>query len=122
MDMLLAGNEYQTEVMTGRYDASYGCWLKGGRDGHFTVLPPVSTGFILHGDVKDMAFLPSATGGKLVVAAVNSDSLRVFRILTPPGPPPSSILHAASPPSIHDTADSHPTLALERKDWPHSLP
>jgi hypothetical protein len=28
-DILLAGNEYQTEVMTGRYDASYGCFLKG---------------------------------------------------------------------------------------------
>lgn len=80
MDMLLAGNEYQTEVMTGRYDASYGCWLKGGKDGRFRVLPPASTGFILHGDVKDMALLPGASGGKLVVAAVNGDSLRVFKL------------------------------------------
>ncbi|WP_315815710.1 VCBS repeat-containing protein [Paraflavitalea speifideaquila] len=29
IDLLLAGNEYQTEVMTGRYDASYGCYLRG---------------------------------------------------------------------------------------------
>ena len=28
-DLLLAGNEYQTDVITGRYDASYGCFLKG---------------------------------------------------------------------------------------------
>ena len=28
-DLLLAGNEYQMEVMMGRYDASYGCFLKG---------------------------------------------------------------------------------------------
>jgi hypothetical protein len=80
MDMLLAGNEYQTEVMTGRYDASYGCWLKGGRGGHFTVLSPASTGFVLKGDVRDMTFLPSATGARLVVATVNGDSLRVFQI------------------------------------------
>ena len=34
-DLLLAGNEYQTNVMTGRYDASYGCFLKGGADKKF---------------------------------------------------------------------------------------
>ena len=28
-DILLAGNEYQTEVMVGRYDASYGLFFKG---------------------------------------------------------------------------------------------
>ena len=29
LDLLLAGNEYQADVMIGRYDASYGCFLKG---------------------------------------------------------------------------------------------
>jgi hypothetical protein len=89
-DLLLAGNEYQTEVITGRYDASYGCWLKGGKDAHFTALSPVSTGFILRGDVRDMALLPSAAGGRLLIAAVNNDSLRVFNIRTSPSNPPSS--------------------------------
>ena len=33
-DLLLAGNEYQTEVITGRYDASYGCFLRGAPINH----------------------------------------------------------------------------------------
>ncbi len=79
-DLLLAGNEYQTEVMTGRYDASYGCFLKGGKNKSFTSIPPVESGFILNGDVKDMSLLRLSNGQKIVLAAVNNDSLRVFRI------------------------------------------
>lgn len=80
MDLLLAGNEYQAEVMTGRYDASYGCFLKGGRNRAFTAVPPVVSGFILYGDVKDMIVLPSAGGGIQIVAGVNNDSLRAFTV------------------------------------------
>jgi hypothetical protein len=79
-DLLLAGNEYQAEVMTGRYDASYGCFLRGSSKGVFTSVPPVKSGFILKGDVKDMLLIQSAKGEKLILAAVNNDSLRVFRI------------------------------------------
>jgi hypothetical protein len=79
-DLLLAGNEYQTEVVTGRYDASYGCFLKGSNKKTFTAVPPVKCGFILKGDVKDMRLLQLATGEKIILAAVNNDSLRVFRI------------------------------------------
>ncbi|MDQ3843802.1 MAG: VCBS repeat-containing protein, partial [Bacteroidota bacterium] len=43
-DLLVAGNEYQTEVMTGRYDASYGLFLKGTKKG-FVPVPPVQSGF-----------------------------------------------------------------------------
>lgn len=81
-DLLLAGNEYQAEVMTGRYDASYGCFLKGSRQKSFTAVPPVKSGFIIKGDVKDMTVIPSTKGEKLVLAAVNNDSLRVFKINT----------------------------------------
>lgn len=79
-DLLLAGNEYQTDVMTGRYDASYGCFLKGSAGKKFTSVPPASSGFILNGDVKDLSLIRLSDGTKLVLAAVNNDSLRVFRI------------------------------------------
>ena len=82
-DLLLAGNEYQTEVMTGRYDASYGCFLKGGADKKFTPVSPVASGFILNGDVKDMSLMRMPDGTKLVLAAINNDSMRVFRINPP---------------------------------------
>ena len=79
-DLLLAGNDYQTEVVTGRYDASYGCFLKGDREKNFTAMSPVNSGFILKGDVKDMKSLTMANGKKLILAAVNNDSLRVFQV------------------------------------------
>ena len=80
-DLLLAGNEYQTEVMTGRYDASYGLFLKGTRSG-FIPVPPVRSGFILNGDVKSLALLRAADGARRIVAGVNNDSLRIFRLRT----------------------------------------
>ena len=40
-DLLLAGNEYQTDVITGRYDASYGCFLRGSSKKTFISVPPV---------------------------------------------------------------------------------
>lgn len=80
LDLLLAGNEYQTDVMTGRYDASYGCFLKGIAHKNFLAIPPARSGFIVRGDVKDMALLSRAGGQKMVVVAVNNDSLKVMGI------------------------------------------
>src|SRR5687767_6153125 len=79
-DLLLAGNEYQAEVMTGRYDASYGCFLKGLDGKSFVTIPPARSGFVVRGDVKDMTLVRSRTGQKMVIAAINNDSLRVMGI------------------------------------------
>jgi hypothetical protein len=79
-DLLLAGNEYQTEVIGGRYDASYGCFLKGSNKKTFTPVAPAESGFVINGDVKDLSLLPLSNGKRLILAAVNNDSLRIFRI------------------------------------------
>ena len=79
-DLLLAGNDYQSDVMTGRYDASYGCFLRGSSKKTFTPVPPVESGFIIKGDVKDMSLIKLSNGEKLILAAVNNDSMRVFKI------------------------------------------
>lgn len=79
-DLLLAGNDYQSDVITGRYDASYGCFLKGSSKKAFTSVPPVQSGFIIKGDVKNMALIKLSNGEKLILAAVNNDSMRVFKI------------------------------------------
>ena len=83
-DLLLAGNDYQSDVMIGRYDASYGCFLKGSDKKTFTSIPPVQSGFIIKGDVKDMSVIKLSDGEKLILAAVNNDSMRVFKINTKP--------------------------------------
>ncbi|MHA4842907.1 FG-GAP-like repeat-containing protein [Flavitalea antarctica] len=82
-DLLLAGNEYQAEVMTGPYDASYGCFLQGSNNKVFRPLPPQRTGFILTGDVKDLAVVRHADGSRIVIAAINNDSMRVFKVNIP---------------------------------------
>ena len=82
-DLLLAGNEYQADVMTGRYDASYGCFLKGIGKKLFEAIRPASSGFIINGDVKDLAMLRTFNGDKMILAAVNNDTLRVFKVNTP---------------------------------------
>jgi hypothetical protein len=79
-DLLLGGNEYQADVMTGRYDASYGWFLKGSSKKIFAAISPVKSGFILRGDIKDMALIHSAKGEKLILAAVNNDTLHVFKV------------------------------------------
>ena len=76
IDLLLAGNEYQTEVMTGRYDASYGLYLQGNGKNSFK---PMYSVFITNGDVKNMKLL-NAKNQQLVLVAVNGDSLQTFKI------------------------------------------
>ena len=79
-DLLLAGNEYQAEVIRGRYDASYGCFLKGDGHGGFVYSPGAINGLVLQGDIKSLAVLPAASGGQLLLAAANNDSLQVLKI------------------------------------------
>ncbi|MEO6357778.1 MAG: hypothetical protein ABIU77_19780, partial [Ferruginibacter sp.] len=74
------GNEYQAEVMTGRYDASYGCFLRGSSNKTFVSIPQYTSGLLLQGDVKDMALIRLANGDKLLVAAVNNDIMHVYKI------------------------------------------
>ena len=78
-DILLAGNEYQTEVMTGRYDASYGCFLKGMGNKNFKAVSSAASGFKIDGDVKDMKLITTSNNEKLVLVAINNDSMKVFK-------------------------------------------
>jgi len=82
-DLLLAGNEYQTEVMRGRYDASYGCFLRGDGKGNFTASSNSSDGLILSGDIHSLAILPTVKGYRLLLAAPNDDLLQVLKMSNP---------------------------------------
>ncbi|HTL08109.1 MAG TPA: VCBS repeat-containing protein, partial [Chitinophagaceae bacterium] len=79
-DLVLAGNEYQADVMTGRYDASYGLLLKGSSNGRFTAIPMAGSGLALRGDIRSMLWLPGARGQQYLIAAANSDSLQVYKL------------------------------------------
>jgi hypothetical protein len=80
-DLILAGNEYQASVATGRYDASYGLCLKNEGKGDFTPRSPLSTGLILDGDVRDLKLIRSGDRSLLLVA-VNDEKMHVMQIHT----------------------------------------
>lgn len=79
-DILIAGNEYHAEVTRGRYDASYGCVLTGNGQHTFTVLPQSKSGFIVDGDVRDLALVETLHNGKMLLVGVNNDVMKVFQL------------------------------------------
>lgn len=76
-DIIIAGNEYQAEVNPGRYDASYGLLLLGNGSGGFRAVPPVASGLILDGDVKDLKIIHVGKQ-KVLLVAVNDDKMKAF--------------------------------------------
>ena len=79
LDLILAGNEYQAGVGSGRYDASYGLLLTGNGRGEFNVVAPASSGLILDGDIKDLKIIETPNQ-KILLAAVNDDKMKAFSI------------------------------------------
>jgi hypothetical protein len=82
IDLIIAGNEYQSAVSTGRYDASYGLVLKGNGKGSFTPMNIVSSGLIIDGDVKDMQLISLKDKRKLLLVAPNDSRLKTFVLNT----------------------------------------
>ena len=78
-DLLLAGNQYQAEVMYGRYDASYGLFLKGEGAGKFRTLTNIGDGIFIKGDVKDMKLIKGASGADLILVGINDERMQIFR-------------------------------------------
>lgn len=80
IDLIIAGNEYQSAISIGRYDASYGLILKGNGKGNFTPANIVKSGLIIDGDVKDMKMISIKGKGKILLAAPNDSKLKIFSL------------------------------------------
>lgn len=81
-DLILAGNEYQAGVVTGRYDASYGLLLRGDDHGGFQVVSPVNDGLMLDGDIKDLKLIHTGAR-KTLLTAINDQPMRAYRLSAP---------------------------------------
>lgn len=77
-DVLLAGNEYNYDAMTGKADASYGCILINDHKAGFKPVNIVESGFILDGEIKDFKKVRTYKN-QIIVAVANNDSLKVFK-------------------------------------------
>jgi len=77
-DILLSGNSYATDVLTGRYDAFKGLLLKGNGRGSFLPLNTKQSGVLVDGNGKSLSELIDCNGRTLLLAAQNDDTLKVL--------------------------------------------
>ena len=78
-DILLSGNLYSVKPEVGRYDASYGAFLKGKKDLEYEAMPAKQTGLNIEGEARSMMTLKTTSGMKLLIAR-NNDEIQVFDI------------------------------------------
>jgi len=78
-DLVAGGNFHGVRAEQGRYDASYGHWLRGTEDG-LTAVPPTESNLYLEGEVRALHLLRGAEGARFLVAARNDDRLQVIRV------------------------------------------
>lgn len=80
LDILLVGNDYGTEVMTGRQDALYGLLLKGDGKGNFQSVSLARSGWFIPEDAKALVQIAAATDGQpLYAVSRNRNTLLTFR-------------------------------------------
>ena len=79
LDVVLAGNLYNSEVETPRNDASFGLFLQGNGAGEFTAKTMMESGLKMVGDVRDMELLDK-NGEKHILVAKNDDQLQLIKV------------------------------------------
>src|SRR2546427_7351329 len=79
-DLVTAGNFSGVTPVEGRYDASYGLFLRGDGRGGFTAVDIEQSGLAIDGQVRHMALLKRANGERLIVVARNNDRLQLEQI------------------------------------------
>ncbi len=78
-DLILVGNNYAVRPSYGRYDASYGWFLKADTSNTYKTLMPQQSGFIVKGDARKIRRI-MIKGKPCSVVAVNNGDLQVFRV------------------------------------------
>jgi hypothetical protein len=80
LDVIINGNDYGTEVGTGRYDALNGLMLKGDGKGNFIPLSILQSGIYIPGNGKSLVQLRNNKNECLLAAAENRGPLRIFKL------------------------------------------
>jgi hypothetical protein len=80
LDIAISGNDYGTEVTTGRYDAFNGLVLRGNGKGGFKPLSILQSGIYIPGNAKALVKLAGANNKYLLAASQNRDVMKVFEL------------------------------------------
>ena len=78
-DILLGGNFYQAKPEVGRYDASYGLFLKGNGSGDFKPVLAKDSGLKLKGQTRGFSMV-SVNNKTVLIAANNNEQAQTFTI------------------------------------------
>lgn len=78
LDLLIAGNLYQSEIETARADAGFGLLLAGDGKSNFKPVDRTESGFFVPYDMKSMVSLVGKKG-PMVLVGCNNEALQVFR-------------------------------------------
>jgi hypothetical protein len=82
VDILVGGNLYGVKPQAGRYDASYGAFLKGNGRGNFNAVSAQESGLDLDGQIRQIVRIKSAKSELLGVVR-NNDTMEFFSINHP---------------------------------------
>lgn len=77
LDVVLGGNLHGVKPEVGRYDASYGTYLKGNGDGSFAQVPMQESGLVLEGEIRDFKTIPYR-GDEILMIAKNNSPMQFF--------------------------------------------
>ena len=77
-DILLGGNLYRAKPEVGRYDASYGTYLKGEGAGNFSYVSAKESGIKIDGEVRDILSIKSKNENLLLISR-NNDKTIAFK-------------------------------------------
>ncbi|MGN6640311.1 MAG: FG-GAP repeat domain-containing protein, partial [Mucilaginibacter sp.] len=80
LDVIINGNDYGTELTTGRYDALNGLMLRGDGKGNFKPLTILQSGIYIPGNGKALVKVKGAKGDYLLAASQNRDAMKIFEL------------------------------------------
>jgi hypothetical protein len=80
IDVIIGGNFNGVSPVQGRYDASYGLFLRGDGSGALAPVDMRASGLRIDGEVRHMRLLRAANGERLVVVARNNATVQVLRV------------------------------------------
>jgi enediyne biosynthesis protein E4 len=84
-DVLLSGNSYSSDILSGWYDAGIGQLLEGDGNGGFLPIHHTHSGFFVDQDSKGMVELNGQDGKSVVLVASNDGHLTAFQGEKPKG-------------------------------------
>lgn len=78
LDVILGGNQSNTRVSTGRFDALYGLVLKGNSDGHFISMDPLTSGIKVTANIRSISQIENQFGIYLLFTP-NNGTPKVYK-------------------------------------------